>query len=180
MDKSRLPRRFASIQTLSRRAHLERFREDDFDYIVVDEFHHACRTTYRRLIDYFEPKFLLGLTATPERTDGGDLLALCNQNLVHECGLVPGIRRGLLSPFHYHGIADLADYPQIPWRSISEEVLTSTVATHAWAENAFEQWELHAGQRTVAFCVSQRHADFMRDLIALPPMSREKSQAPIT
>ncbi|HND52667.1 MAG TPA: DUF3427 domain-containing protein, partial [Pirellulaceae bacterium] len=61
---------FASIQTLGRNRHLERFARDAFDYIVVDEFHHASASTYRRLIDYFTPKFLLGLTATPERTDG--------------------------------------------------------------------------------------------------------------
>ena len=59
----------ASIQTLGRSAHLDRFARDAFDYVVVDEFHHAAAPTYRRLIDHFRPKFLLGLTATPERTD---------------------------------------------------------------------------------------------------------------
>ncbi len=83
---------FASIQTLSRQAHLERFGHDEFDYIVVDEFHHAHAGSYRRLIDYFNPKFLLGLTATPERTDGADLLALCEDNLVYRCDLTEGIR----------------------------------------------------------------------------------------
>ena len=61
---------FASVQTLGRIAHLSRFAPDEFDYIVVDEFHHAAAGTYRRVIDHFRPKFLLGLTATPERTDG--------------------------------------------------------------------------------------------------------------
>jgi len=90
---------FASIQTLSRRPHLERFAPNAFDYIVVDEFHHAAAASYRRLIAHFTPKFLLGLTATPERTDGGDLLALCQQNLVYRCDLVDGVRKGLLAPF---------------------------------------------------------------------------------
>ena len=67
---------FASIQTLGRQNHLLRFAPEAFDYIVVDEFHHAAANTYRRLLNHFTPKFLLGLTATPERTDGGDLLAL--------------------------------------------------------------------------------------------------------
>jgi len=71
---------FASIQTLGRVRHLQRFTPETFDYIVVDEFHHAAARTYRRLIDHFTPKFLLGLTATPERMDGGDLLALCQEN----------------------------------------------------------------------------------------------------
>ncbi|HBN75938.1 MAG TPA: DUF3427 domain-containing protein, partial [Planctomycetaceae bacterium] len=74
---------FASIQTLGRLRHLEQFDQQHFDYIVIDEFHHAAAPTYRRLIDYFSPRFLLGLTATPERMDGGDLLALCQENLVY-------------------------------------------------------------------------------------------------
>ena len=90
---------FASIQTLGRVAHVERFPRDGFDYIVVDEFHHAAAPTYRRLIDHFRPKFLLGLTATPERTDGGDLLALCEENLVYRCDLVEGVKLDLLCRF---------------------------------------------------------------------------------
>jgi len=78
---------FASVQTLGKAAHLRRFAPDAFDYIVIDEFHHAAARTYRTLIDHFRPKFLLGMTATPERTDGGDLLGLCQENLVFECGL---------------------------------------------------------------------------------------------
>ncbi len=78
---------FASIQTLGRISHLRNFPADAFDYIVVDEFHHAAARTYRTLIEHFTPKFLLGLTATPERTDGGDLLALCQENLVYRCDM---------------------------------------------------------------------------------------------
>ena len=156
---------FASIQTLSRRAHLERFSSDEFDYIVVDEFHHAAATSYRRLIDYFRPKFLLGLTATPERTDGGNLLALCQENLVYRCDLRDGIRRGLLAPFHYFGVPDDVDYANIPWRSsrFDEEALTAAVATQRRAGNALEQWRKRGGRRTIAFCVSRRHAEFMSD-----------------
>ena len=73
---------FASIQTIGRQHHMLRFAPKEFDYVVIDEFHHAAANSYRRLIGYFEPKFLLGLTATPERTDGGDLLSLCGDNLV--------------------------------------------------------------------------------------------------
>ncbi len=156
---------FASIQTLGRRRHLDDFRPDEFDYIVVDEFHHASAATYRRLIEHFRPKFLLGLTATPERTDGGDLLALCQENLVYRCDLTEGIRRELLSPFRYFGVPDEVDYANIPWRAsrFDEEALTQAVATQARAENALEQYRSRAGQRTLAFCVSQRHADFMAE-----------------
>ncbi len=154
---------FASIQTLSRREHIERFARDAFDYIVIDEFHHAAATSYRRLIEYFEPAFLLGLTATPERTDGGDLLTLCQQNLVYRCDVVEGVRRNLLSPFRYFGVPDNVDYANIPWRNshFDEEALTTAVATQARAENAFEQLKSRGGNRTLAFCVSMRHANFM-------------------
>jgi superfamily II DNA or RNA helicase/diadenosine tetraphosphate (Ap4A) HIT family hydrolase len=155
---------FGSIQTLGRQAHLDRFDPKAFDYLVIDEFHHASAATYRRLIEHFEPGFLLGLTATPERTDGGDLLQLCGENLVYRCDLVKGIERGRLSPFHYFGVPDEVDYRNIPWRSshFDEEALTNAVATKARAQNALEQWKKLGGKRTLAFCVSQRHADFMR------------------
>jgi superfamily II DNA or RNA helicase/HKD family nuclease/diadenosine tetraphosphate (Ap4A) HIT family hydrolase len=156
---------FASIQTLSRRQHLERFPRDAFDYIIIDEFHHAAAASYRRLISYFTPKFLLGLTATPERTDGGDLLTLCQQNLVYRCDLVDGVRKGLLAPFHYFGVPDEVDYTNIPWRStrFDEEALTTAVATQRRAENVLEQFRKHAAIRALGFCVSQRHADFMAE-----------------
>jgi superfamily II DNA or RNA helicase len=154
---------FASIQTLGRQAHLDRFPREAFDYIVVDEFHHAAATTYRRLIDHFRPRFLLGLTATPDRTDGGDLLGLCGENLVFSTDLVDGINHGLLCPFSYFGVPDEVDYANIPWRNarFDEEALTRAVATERRARNAYEQFQKRRGSRALGFCVSQRHADFM-------------------
>nr|WP_246237437.1 DUF3427 domain-containing protein [Halovulum dunhuangense] len=156
---------FASVQTLARDAHLTRFEPRAFDYIVVDEFHHAAAATYRRIIDHFQPGFLLGLTATPDRSDGGDLLGLCEENLVYECDLWSGIDRGLLAPFHYFGVPDLVEYSQIPWRSgrFDETALTEAVATQARAENALDQLAKRGGRKTIGFCVSRRHADFMAD-----------------
>ncbi len=154
---------FASIQTIGRTEHLAQFDSRAFDYLVVDEFHHAAAGTYRRLIEHFDPEFLLGLTATPERTDGGDLLALCGENLVYRCDLAEGISRGLLCPFHYYGIPDEVEYENIPWRSgrFDEQVLESAVTTELRAANAFAQWQRLSGKRTLAFCVSKRHADMM-------------------
>jgi superfamily II DNA or RNA helicase/HKD family nuclease/diadenosine tetraphosphate (Ap4A) HIT family hydrolase len=154
---------FASIQTLGRLEHLARFSPNTFDYVVVDEFHHAAAASYRKLIAHFRPKFLLGLTATPERSDGGDLLALCQQNLVYRCDLMDGVRKNLLAPFHYFGVPDEVDYTNIPWRStrFDEEMLTTAVATQRRAENILEQFRKRAAQRALGFCVSQRHADFM-------------------
>jgi superfamily II DNA or RNA helicase/HKD family nuclease len=156
---------FASVQTLARNAHLTRFDQTAFDYIVVDEFHHAAAATYRRIIDHFQPGFLLGLTATPDRSDGGDLLGLCEENLVYECDLWSGIDRGLLAPFHYFGVPDPVEYAQIPWRSgrFDEAALTAAVATQTRAENALEQLAKRGGKKTIGFCVSRRHADFMAD-----------------
>jgi len=156
---------FASIQTLGRVEHLKRFAPDAFDYIVVDEFHHAAASTYRRLLDHFQPKFLLGLTATPERTDGGDLLGLCDENLVYRCDLIRGIEEELLSPFEYFGVPDEVDYSNIPWRSrrFDEAALTTAVSTRARAQNALEQLQRVGAKRTLGFCCSQQHADFMAE-----------------
>ncbi len=155
---------FASVQTLGRDKHLQQFTPDCFDYIVVDEFHHANATTYRRLINYFQPRFMLGLTATPERTDQADILSLCDDNLVFERNFVEGINADLLCPFHYHGIHDHAvDYAEIPWRNgrFDPRDLSNKLATHARAKHVLSVWrELHQS-RTLAFCVSRVHAEFM-------------------
>jgi superfamily II DNA or RNA helicase/diadenosine tetraphosphate (Ap4A) HIT family hydrolase len=154
---------FASIMTLGKNRHLKQFSRDHFDYIVVDEFHHAQAKTYRNLIDHFEPKFLLGLTATPERTDGGDLLALCQENLVFNCDMFEGIEQELLCPFKYFGVPDDVDYANIPWRSnrFDEEKLTEALATQKRADNALEQFRKLGQRRALGFCCSLRHADFM-------------------
>ena len=154
----------ASVQTLGRNAHLERFSPHHFDYIVVDEFHHAASPTYRRLLAHFAPPFLLGLTATPNRTDQSDILSLCDDNLVFTCNLFEGIEGKLLAPFHYHGILDESvDYRDVPWRNgrFDPEALSSKLATLGRARHALKQWREHGQARTLAFCVSVKHADFM-------------------
>ncbi len=154
---------FASIQTLQRNLH--RFDSDRFDYVVVDEFHHAAAPTYRRAIERFHPKFLLGLTATPDRLDGADLLALCGNNLVFECDLIEGIRQERLSPFHYWGIKDVADYAPIPWRNgrFDSDKLAEAIETAQRAEQALTEWRERAAGPTLAFCTTVAHADFMAD-----------------
>ncbi|MCB1255844.1 MAG: DUF3427 domain-containing protein [Microthrixaceae bacterium] len=154
---------FASIQTISRR--LDLFDPDEFDYIVIDEFHHAAAPSYRRTVDHFTPRFLLGLTATPERMDGADLLALCGDNLVFERGLVEGINRSELVPFQYWGVADVVDYEPIPWRSgrFDPQALTEAVETRARAQHSLDLWRTRCNNRTLAFCVSITHADFMAE-----------------
>lgn len=156
----------ASVQTLSRAAHLGRFVPQHFDYVVVDEFHHAAAGTYRRLLAHFTPQFLLGLTATPDRSDQSDILSLCDDNLVYTCNLFDGISAKLLAPFHYYGIYDdSVDYREIPWRNgrFDPEQLSNKLATLARARHALQQWRERAQQRTLAFCVSIRHAEFMAE-----------------
>jgi superfamily II DNA or RNA helicase/HKD family nuclease len=157
---------FASIQTLA--GNLDRFDSNRFDYIVVDEFHHAAARGYRRVIDHFQPDFLLGLTATPNRMDGADLLALCYDNLVYECPLTDGIEQGDLSPFRYFGIVDDVDYTPIPWRNgrFDPAALTEAVETRQRAQRALDTWRAIGGGPTIAFCVSVAHADFMADFLA--------------
>lgn len=154
----------ASVQTLGKAAHLERFAAQHFDYVVVDEFHHAAAATYRRLLKHFAPSFLLGLTATPDRTDQSDILSLCDDNLVFVTNLFDGITSGLLAPFHYYGIHDESvDYKDVPWRNgrFDPEQLTNKLATLARGRHALLQWRSKGLRRTLAFCISTRHADYM-------------------
>jgi superfamily II DNA or RNA helicase/HKD family nuclease len=157
---------FASIQTLGKTHHLNKFPANHFDYIVVDEFHHSSAPTYRQLLKHFRPRFLLGLTATPERTDQADILALCDDNLVYRRDMFDGINSGLLSPFSYYGIADQeVDYQSIPWRKgkFDPELLQNKLATTARAKHALRRWEDLKQSRTLAFCMSKKHADYMAD-----------------
>jgi superfamily II DNA or RNA helicase/SAM-dependent methyltransferase len=154
----------ASVQTLSRLEHLERFSPQHFDYIVIDEFHHAAAATYRRVINYFAPRFMLGLTATPNRTDQSDILSLCDDNLVFSYDLVAGINADLLAPFHYFGIFDSeVNYQAIPWRNgrFDPDTLSNKLATMGRSRHVLKEWQPHAQQRTLAFCASVRHAEFM-------------------
>jgi superfamily II DNA or RNA helicase/SAM-dependent methyltransferase len=154
---------FASIQTIGKEQHLNRFAPDFFDYVVVDEFHHAAASTYRRLLRYVHPRFLLGMTATPSRTDNADILAFCDDNLVYQQTIVDGITRDLLVPFRYFGIADEnVDYQAIPWRSgrFDPQELSVRLATINRARHSLTVWREHTLKRTLAFCVSRSHADF--------------------
>ena len=98
---------FAMIQTINKQEHLEKFPRDYFDYIVIDEVHHSGAKSYQNLINYFQPKFLLGMTATPERSDDFDIYELFNHNIAYEIRLYDALRENLLCPFHYFGISDV-------------------------------------------------------------------------
>ncbi len=98
---------FSTIQTISKSTHLENFNKDHFDYIIIDETHRSGADSYLRLLKYFEPKFLLGMTATPERTDGNDIFKLFDHNIAYEIRLNRAMEEDMLSSFHYYGVTDL-------------------------------------------------------------------------
>lgn len=101
------PYLFSTIQTMSKEDVYKRFDKDYFDYIIVDEVHKAGATSYLKVISYFEPEFLLGMTASPERTDGFNIYDLFDNNIAHEIRLQEALEEDLLCPFHYFGISDV-------------------------------------------------------------------------
>lgn len=97
---------FATVQTLSKSNHLSLFDRDEFDYILVDEVHHAGAETYQKIMNYFQPKFYLGMTATPDRNDDFNVFKLFNYNIAYEIRLPQALEEDMLCPFHYVGISD--------------------------------------------------------------------------
>jgi superfamily II DNA or RNA helicase/HKD family nuclease len=98
---------FATVQTISKFSELHKFNKNHFDYIIIDESHRSSSGSYLRMMDYFEPQFLLGMTATPERTDAGDIFKLFDYNIAYEIRLNRAMEEEMLSPFHYFGVTDL-------------------------------------------------------------------------
>ncbi|WP_430481787.1 DEAD/DEAH box helicase family protein [Rossellomorea marisflavi] len=154
---------FASIFTLSRQKHMTRFNPNDFDLIVMDEFHHAAANTYQRVLNYFEPSFLLGITATPDRNDNRDIYAICEGNLAYRIDFLQAINQGWLSPFHYYGVYDDTDYSQLTWLGsrYDEEELLAVQMRDSLAQKTIGAWEKHKQKRSLVFCSSIRQAEFL-------------------
>lgn len=154
---------FASIYTMSSSKHLHSFRKDEFDLIIVDEFHHAAANSYKRLLEYFQPKFLLGITATPDRNDNKDVYAICDGNVAFRLDFLDAINRKWLSPFKYFGVYDDTDYSQITWlgNRYDEEELLQAQLRDEMAENILQSWVQKKQTRTLGFCSSIRQADFL-------------------
>ncbi|XKE94428.1 DEAD/DEAH box helicase family protein [Metaplanococcus flavidus] len=156
---------FASIYTLGSQYHLDRFEADAFDLIVVDEFHHAAAPTYERLLKHFEPKFLLGITATPDRMDNKDVYALCDGNVAISIHFLDAIERNWLSPFQYYGVYDDTDYSAIRWLGTryDEEELMQVQLQEDFAGKILAAWQRHKQTRTIVFCSSVRQAIYMSE-----------------
>ncbi len=157
---------FASVDTLGKEEYLQEayFSRDYFDYVVIDEFHHAVNDRYLRIIDYFRPKFLLGLTATPERMDNRNIYEICDYNVPYEISLKDAINKGMLVPFHYYGIYDETDYtPLRPVRGHYTEGELNII----YIENVkrydliYKHYMKYRSKRAFGFCCSKLHAEAM-------------------
>ena len=159
---------FASIQSLNATG-LESLHPDHFDVVIVDEFHHAAAASYERLLQRVRPKQLLGLTATPERSDGLSILQWFDGRIAAELRLWDAIDQHRLTPFAYYGIADDLDLRQIPWRrgtGYDVDGLTNLITgTDVWARRVVKELAEHVGPveqvRALGFCVSVDHARYM-------------------
>lgn len=165
---------FISIQTAESRKLYEHMPADYYDFIVVDEFHHAAAATYQHLLNHFRPKILLGLTATPERHDGQSVLEYFDGRIAAEIRLPEAIDRKLLCPFQYFGVADDVDLSEIKWsRGGYDRKELSNIYTinRAVAEkragyivNSIRRYITNADtMKCLAFCVSVEHANFMSE-----------------
>jgi len=154
----------ASIQTLSKDHHLNKFSSDHFDYIIVDEFHHSSARTYQKLLDHFKPKFLLGLTATPHRTDNKDIYEYCDHNVSYEVDLFSAINKGWLSTFHYYGIYDVTvDYDNITFikGKYDEKKLAKSLSVENRYKLILKHYNRFKSKRAIGFCSNIKHADNM-------------------
>lgn len=158
---------FASIQSLNASG-LADLPPDHFDVVIVDEFHHAAATSYEKVLDHLAPVELLGLTATPERSDGLPILHWFDDRIAAELRLWDAIDQQQLAPFMYFGIHDGLDLRDIPWkrgRGYDVDALSAAyTSSDAWARLVVQQVAQHAEpatMRCLGFCVSIDHARFM-------------------
>lgn len=159
---------FAAIQTLNNQ--IESFSNPEYyDYIILDEVHHASASTYQKVINYYHPKILLGLTATPERMDGKNILTDFNHRIAAEIRLPDALNNKLLCPFQYFGISDSVDYSRIKWnngRYDTEELTNVLTANDLRVRDIIKNLQSYTKDfkevRAIGFCASIKHAKFMK------------------
>ena len=159
-DKSMI---FASVATLGRSEYLNNkyFASDYFNYIVIDEFHHAVNDQYQRIVNYFKPQFLLGLTATPERMDGRNIYEICDYNVPYEISLKEAINKGMLVQFHYYGIFDDTDYSKlhiVRGRYDEKELNETYIGNVHRYELIYKYYCKYGSRQALGFCCSKEHA----------------------
>jgi len=156
---------FASVQKL-KAPELASLDLDRFDYVIVDESHHAPAKSYRAVLRELNARFLLGLTATPERADQADVARLFDDHVAFRADLGEGIEVGRLVPFDYSGLPDTIEFEPIPWRRYSVDQLASLAETEARMERLLATWKQVPGSRTLIFCVSIGHADYVTEWLS--------------
>ena len=163
---------FISIQTFNSQDFTAKTAQDFYDYIIVDEFHHAAAPTYQKLLAYYQPRILLGLTATPERMDGKSVLPYFNNRIAAEIRLPEAIDRKLLCPFQYFGVTDTVDLDALKWsaggyqKSELEHVYTfSGTMANRRADHVVSSLLKYVTDiddvKGLGFCVTVDHAEFM-------------------
>lgn len=157
---------FASVATLGREEYLREdyFAPDYFDYLVIDEFHHAVNDQYQRIVHYFKPQFLLGLTATPERMDGRNIYEICDYNVPYEISLKEAINKGMLVPFHYYGIYDTTDYSSlhlVKGRYEEKDLNAAYIGNDGRYDLIYKYYRKYPSKRALGFCCSRQHAEDM-------------------
>ena len=157
---------FASVATLGRKEYLSEkfFTPNYFDYLIIDEFHHAVNVQYQRIVKYFKPRFLLGLTATPERMDGKNIYEICDYNVPYEISLKEAINKGVLVPFHYYGIYDETDYSSlhlVKGRYDEKELNETYIGNVRRYDLIYKYYRKYRSKRALGFCCSRRHAEEM-------------------
>lgn len=146
---------------------LEQFSPYDFDYIIVDEAHHATAETYQKFLNYFKPQFLLGMTATPERTDEGNIFEVFDRNVAIEVRLDEAIEKELVVPFHYYGITDIkdVDLSDVDLKDIDK--VAKKLMLHSRTEFILEKMEFYKYEgiklKGLGFCANVKHAEFMAE-----------------
>ena len=165
---------FISVQTMNAQSLYEKLPSDYYDYIVVDEFHHAAAPTYKKILDYFKPKILLGLTATPERMDGKNILDFFDGRIAAEIRLPEAIDRKLLCPFQYFGVSDTADLSELRWvrggydkSELGNLYTRDRIVAERRANHIIKSLDKYITDmeelRGLGFCVSVEHARFMSE-----------------
>lgn len=154
---------FSTIQTISKEDNLKQFSKDFFDYVIIDESHHTAAASYKKVAEYFEPKFFLGLTATPDRMDEKSILEYYGNNLVFEMDQSEAIKQGYLASLSYKGFLDNVDYSNIFYNGFRYDVddLNKLLMIEERDRAVFAKFnELARDKKTIGFCVSIEHAEW--------------------
>ncbi len=165
---------FISVQTFNSQDFTSKTSSDFYDFIIIDEFHHAAAPTYQKLLSYYNPKILVGLTATPERMDGKNIFKYFNDRIAAEIRLPEAINRDLLSPFQYFGVTDTVDLSQLKWTrgGYDKNELTNIysidrVNADRRASHIIERINYYVNDidevKGLGFCVSIEHARYMAE-----------------